>query len=42
MTMNWTSSIQREFARLGKQADESVIEELAQHAAAAWKPRADG
>ena len=41
--MNWTTHIRSEFARLGKPADDSVVEELAQHAATAWEAaRADG
>ena len=41
--MNWTTHVRSEFARLGKQVDESVVEELAQHAAAAFEEaRADG
>jgi len=41
--MEWTAHVRREFARLGKQVDESVVEELAQHAAAAFEEaRADG
>jgi putative ABC transport system permease protein len=41
--MNWTSHIRSEFARLGKPVDESVVEELAQHAGAAFEEaRADG
>ena len=41
--MNWHIRIREEFARLGKPVDESVVEELAQHAAAAVEAaRADG
>ena len=41
--MKWTTHVRSEFARLGKQVDESVIEELAQHAGAAFEEaRADG
>ena len=41
--MEWRRDVQAEFARLGKQADWSVVEELAQHAAAAYEAaRADG
>jgi putative ABC transport system permease protein len=41
--MNWTTHVRSEFARLGKQVDESVVEELAQHATAAFEEaRADG
>ena len=41
--MNWTAHVRSEFVRLGKQVDESVVEELAQHAAAAYEEaRADG
>lgn len=41
--MNWTTLIRSEFARLGKVPDETVVEELAQHAAAAYEAaRADG
>jgi hypothetical protein len=35
--VNWTTFICSEFARLGKRADETVVEELAQHAAAAFE-----
>jgi len=41
--MNWTTHVRSEFARRGKHVDESVVEELAQHAAAAFEEaRADG
>lgn len=41
--MNWHIRIREEFIRLGKPADESVVEELAQHVAAAVEAaRADG
>jgi predicted permease len=41
--MNWTSVIQDEFARTHKQADHGVVEELAQHAGAAFEAaRAEG
>jgi len=41
--MTWTTAVRTEFARLGKDADETVVEELAQHAAAAFEAaRADG
>jgi putative ABC transport system permease protein len=41
--MNWMTHVRIEFARLGKPVDESVVEEFAQHAAAAWEEaRADG
>ena len=41
--MNWTAHVRSEFARRGKQVDESVVEELAQHAASAFEEaRADG
>jgi putative ABC transport system permease protein len=41
--MNWHIRIREEFTRLGKPVDESVVEELAQHAAAAVEAaRADG
>jgi predicted permease len=41
--MNWIAEVRAEFDRLGKPADEDVIEELAQHAAAAWQTAlADG
>jgi putative ABC transport system permease protein len=41
--MKWTTDIRDEFARLGKQVDDSVIDEFAQHAAAAYEARrADG
>ena len=41
--MNWTTHVRNEFTRLGKHVDESVVEELAQHAAAAFaEARADG
>src|SRR5262245_21184213 len=41
--MNWTHHIRDEFARLSKQVDETVAEELAQHADAAWQQvRANG
>jgi putative ABC transport system permease protein len=41
--MNWQARIRNEFARLGKPADESVVEEMAQHASAAVEAaRADG
>lgn len=41
--MNWTTHVRSEFARLGKQVDESAVEELAQHAAAASeRAHADG
>src|SRR5262245_38503863 len=41
--MNWTTEVRNEFARIGQQVDESVVEEMAQHAAAAFEEaRADG
>src|SRR5262245_10542533 len=41
--MDWTAHVRAEFAQLGKQVDETVIEELTQHAAAAYETRrADG
>src|SRR5262245_31153585 len=41
--MNWQNEIRGEFTRLAKQVDDSVIEELAQHATAAYEAaRADG
>ena len=41
--MNWARHIRSEFERLGKHPDDSVVEELAQHAAATWEAaRADG
>ena len=41
--MNWHIRIREEFIRLGKPVDESVVEELAQHVAAAVEAaRADG
>src|SRR5262245_32569508 len=41
--MNWQSEIVAEFSRLGKAADAAVIEEMAQHAEAAYEAaRADG
>jgi putative ABC transport system permease protein len=41
--MNWHIRIREEFARLGKPVDETVVEELAQHVAAAVEAaRADG
>jgi hypothetical protein len=41
--MNWSAHVRSEFARHGKQVDESVVEELAQHAAAVFEEaRADG
>lgn len=41
--MDWRTEIRNEFARLGKQPDESVVEELTQHAAAAFEAaKADG
>jgi putative ABC transport system permease protein len=41
--MNWRAEITAEFTRLGKHADASVVEELAQHAADAWEAvRAEG
>src|SRR5262245_16679960 len=41
--MDWRAEIRREFARLGSQVDDGVVEELAQHAAAAFEAaRADG
>jgi hypothetical protein len=41
--MDWHSIIRAEFARLGNQVDESVVEELAQHASAGFEEaRADG
>lgn len=41
--MKWTTHVRSEFARLGKQVDESVVEEMAQHAAAVFaEARADG
>src|SRR5262245_25559857 len=41
--MNWATEITVEFARLGKQVDDTVVEELAQHAAGAFEAaRADG
>jgi hypothetical protein len=41
--MNWHARVREEFGRLGKPVDETVVEELAQHAAAAVQAaRADG
>jgi putative ABC transport system permease protein len=41
--MDWRTEIRNEFARLGKKPDDSVVEELTQHAAAAFEAaRADG
>ena len=41
--MNWHARIRGELARPGKQADEGVVEEMAQHAGAAYEAaRADG
>jgi predicted permease len=41
--MEWSTHVRNEFVRHGKQVDESVVEELAQHAAAAFEEaRADG
>ena len=41
--MTWEARIRDEFARLGKHPDDSVVDELAQHAAAAYETtRADG
>ena len=41
--MNWHAVIREEFRRLRKAVDDSVVEEFAQHAAAAWEEaRADG
>jgi putative ABC transport system permease protein len=41
--MNWRASVRTEFARLGKRVDESVVEEMAEHAATAFEAaRADG
>jgi putative ABC transport system permease protein len=41
--MDWKHYVESEFARIGKRVDDSVVEELAQHAAAAWEAaRADG
>lgn len=41
--MEWRRRVEEEFARLGSQADWSVIEEMAQHAALAFEAaRADG
>jgi hypothetical protein len=41
--MNWTTHVRNEFVRVGQQVDESVVEELAQHAAAAFEEaRAEG
>src|SRR5262245_14117808 len=43
LLMNWAGLVRTEFARLGKQVDDGVVEELAQHAAAAFEAaRADG
>jgi predicted permease len=41
--MDWAAYVRHEFARLGKQVDDTVVEELAQHAAAGFEAaRADG
>lgn len=41
--MNWHVQIRSEFTRLGKQVDDGVVEEMAQHAGAAFEAaRADG
>src|SRR5262245_2154673 len=41
--MDWTTLVRREFARLRREVDDSVVEEMAQHAAAAYEAaRADG
>jgi hypothetical protein len=43
IAMNWRTHVRSEFARLGKHVDETVVEEMAQHADAAWQEgRADG
>src|SRR5262245_17991945 len=43
ITMNWHDQVRAEFARRLKTADDGVVEELAQHAAAAYEAaRADG
>jgi putative ABC transport system permease protein len=41
--MDWTRTIREEFERAGRPVDDDVVEELAQHARAAWTAaRADG
>jgi hypothetical protein len=41
--MNWHTVVRNEFARLGRRVEDTVVEELAQHADAAWQQaRADG
>jgi putative ABC transport system permease protein len=35
--MNWATEIRSEFARLNKQVDEAVVDEMTQHAEAAWE-----
>src|SRR5262245_7077166 len=41
--MDWAAHVRGEFARLGRSVDESVVEEIAQHAAAAYEAsRTDG
>jgi len=41
--MDWRAEVRNEFARLGKRPDDSVVEELSQHAAAAFESaKADG
>ena len=41
--MDWNSHIRNQLARLGKSVDDTVIDEFAQHAAAAFEAsRADG
>jgi FtsX-like permease family/MacB-like periplasmic core domain len=41
--MNWHAEITAEFTRRHKRVDDAVVEEMAQHAAAAWEAaRADG
>jgi len=41
--MNWRAEIRSEFARRGKQADDTIVEEMSQHAESAWESaRAEG
>jgi len=35
--MNWATDIRNEFAQRNKTVNESVVEEMAQHAEAAWE-----
>lgn len=41
--MNWRAEIRAEFARRGKRADDTIVEEMSQHAESAWESaRAEG